>query len=410
MPVKWWSVRARRGRLAALALVATVLAAGCSANSLGDAEPEPTATTEPVLVAPTATVPYDQPVTVQVRDGTLESVTVTAEDGEELGGTLAEDGSTWISAEPPLPGTGYGITTEVADEVGDPVTLTGTFNVATVPDSNRLTLTLQPGDGDMVGVGAPIVVRFDQEVSDQAAVEAAMHVASAPQVVGSWHWVSSAEVHFRPQKPWPAGTRVGVDLELNGVQAGDGLWGGRAYAYEFTVGNAQVAAIDAANHTMTVTVDGAPVGTWDASLGRPEFATRNGTYVVLAKDQTKRMNSCGANITCDASSPEYYDLEVDWSVRLTWSGTFVHSAPWSEGSQGNANVSHGCINLSDANGRTYFELARYGDLVTVTNSTRDASDLVARGDPGMVDWNLPWPEYVAGSALGLPVTTDALAG
>ena len=77
---------------------------------------------------------------------------------------------------------------------------------------------------------------------------------------------------------------------------------------------------------------------------------------------------------------EYYDLEVDWSVRLTWSGTFVHSAPWSEGSQGNANVSHGCINLSDANGGTYYELARYGDLVTVTNSTRDASDLVARGD------------------------------
>jgi hypothetical protein len=122
------------------------------------------------------------------------------------------------------------------------------------------------------------------------------------------------------------------------------------------------------------------------------------------------MTSCSADITCDANSPEYYDLEVDWSVRLTWSGTFVHSAPWSEGSQGNANVSHGCINLSDANGRTYYELARYGDLVTVTNSTRDASDLVARGDPGMVDWNLPWSEYVAGSALGRPITTDAFAG
>lgn len=403
-------LRARRGRLGVLTLVAALSLVGCTADRGSAPEPDPTATTEPVLIAPTGPVPYDQPLTLRVRDGSFESVTVTAEDGEELDGTIADDTSIWVSANPPLPGTGYGIATEVADEVGDPVTLTGTFNVATVPDSNRLTLTLQPAEGDVVGVGAPIVVRFDQEVSDQATVEAAMHVASAPQVVGSWHWVSAAEVHFRPQKPWPAGTRVGVNLDLNGVQAGDGLWGGRAYAYTFTIGNAQVAAIDAANHTMTVTVDGTPVGTWDASLGRPEFATRNGTYVVLAKDQTKRMTSCGANITCDPSSPEYYDLEVDWSVRLTWSGTFVHSAPWSEGSQGNANVSHGCINLSDANGKTYFDLARYGDLVTVTNSTRDASDLVARGDPGMVDWNLPWSEYVAGSALGRPLTTDALAG
>jgi lipoprotein-anchoring transpeptidase ErfK/SrfK len=298
----------------------------------------------------------------------------------------------------------------VTDEVGDPVTLTGAFTVAAVPDTNRLTLTVQPGDGDVVGVGAPIVVRFDQEITDRAAVEGAMSVASAPQVVGSWHWVSSTEAHFRPREPWPAGTRIGVNLDLNGVRAGDALWGGRAYTYEFTIGEAQLAAVDAAKHTMTVTVDGASVGAWDASLGRPEFATRNGTYIVLAKDETKQMTSCSADITCDANSPEYYDLEVDWSVRLTWSGTFVHSAPWSEGSQGNANVSHGCINLSDANGRTYYELARYGDLVTVTNSTRDASDLVARGDPGMVDWNLPWSEYVAGSALGRPITTDAFAG
>ena len=399
-----------RWRLALPALAAAVLVAGCSADPGSGPEPDPTATAEPVLVAPTGPVPYDQPVTLQVQDGTFESVTVTAEDGEELAGTVAEDGSSWVSAEPPLPGTGYGITTEVADEVGDPVTLTSTFNVATVPDSNRLTLTVQPSDGDVVGVGAPIVVRFDQAVTEQAAVEEAMHVASAPQVLGSWHWVSETEVHFRPREYWPTGARVGVDLDLNGVQAGDGLWGGRGYSFDFTVGSAQVATVDAAGHTMTVTVDGAPIGSWDASLGRPEFATRNGTYVVLSKDQTKRMTSCGANITCDPGSPEYYDLEVDWSVRLTWSGTFVHSAPWSEGSQGNANVSHGCINLSDANGRTFFEMARYGDVITVTNSTRDAIDLVARGDPGMVDWNQAWPDYVAGSALGRPVTTDPLTG
>ena len=190
-----------------------------------------------------------------------------------------------------------------------------------------------------------------------------------PQLVGSWHWLSSTEVHFRPQV-WPAGTQVDVNLDLNGVKAADDLWGGRAYSYAFTVGKAQVATVDAAAHTFVLRVDGASVGTWATSLGRPEFATRNGTYVVQSKDETRQMTSCNADITCDKSSPEYYDLEVDWSVRLTWSGTFVHSAPWSEGSQGSDNVSHGCLNLSDANGRTYFQLAQYGDVVTVARLPR----------------------------------------
>jgi len=399
-------VRYRRSTLAAVLLL---LVAACGLDG-GGAEPSPTATVDPQLVVPAGEVAFDQPVTLQVQDGTFESATVTPQAGEPLAGSVGDDGASWVSESPPLPGVTYSVQAEVADEVGTPRALTGTFTVAAVPDESRLTLTVQPGDGEVVGVGAPIVVRFDQDVTEQAAVERALHVASEPQVVGSWHWVSSTEVHFRPQAYWPSGTRVGVNLDLNGIQAGDGLWGGRAYTYAFTVGKAQVATVDAASHTMIVTVDGAAFGTWDTSLGRPEFATRNGTYVVLSKDATRQMTSCNADITCDKNSPEYYDLEVDWSVRLTWSGTFVHSAPWSEASQGAENVSHGCLNLSDANGRTYYEMAQYGDVVTVTNSTRGPEDLVQRGDPGMVDWNVPWATYIAGSALGQQVTTESTAG
>ncbi len=394
----------------ALAIVAVLVLGACSAGGFGIDEPDPTATVAPQLVVPTGEAPFDQPVTLQVQDGTIEAATVTPEGGEALAGDVAADGSSWVSADLPVPGATYSVSTEVADQVGDPVTLTGSFVVAAVPEANRLTLTLQPSDGDVVGIGSPIIVRFDQQVTDPAEVEAAMHISSEPQVIGAWRWLSSTEAHFRPQEYWPAGTQVGVDLDLNGVRAGEDLWGGRAYTYRFTIGKAQVATVDAATHTMTMTVDGTAVGTWNASLGRPEFATRNGTYVVQSKDATRQMTSCGANITCDEGSPEFYDLEVDWSVRLTNSGTFVHAAPWSEGSQGNANVSHGCLNLSEADGQTYYEMAQYGDVVTVTNSTRGADDLVARGDPGMADWNLPWSEYVADSALGQQVTTEPFAG
>lgn len=351
-------------------------------------------------------LPFDKPVTLQVDHGNVESAKVKPEDGEPLAGTV-KDGK-WVSDSPPEPGLSYKVIVMAADPYGGAHQLNGSFGVAGVPDSNRLTLTMQPGKGDVVGVGAPVVIRFDQEVTNQDSVEKNMHVASSPQVVGSWHWINSREVHFRPKDYWPSGTSVAVDLDLNGVRAGEELWGGRSYHLDFKVGQSRIAKVDAASHTMSIVVDGTTQATWETSLGAPEFATRNGTYIVLSKERKKRMTSCSVEITCDKNHPDFYDLEVDWSVRLTWSGTFVHAAPWSEGSQGNANVSHGCLNLSEANGEAFFKSARYGDVVTVSKSTRNASDLVERGDPGMADWNLDWDDYVDGSALDTELKTTKL--
>ncbi|RIQ35903.1 hypothetical protein DY240_02010 [Jiangella rhizosphaerae] len=403
-------------RRAVLVLSAAVLLTSCSGSDDGGAGGDATAQAEgpksqrvPLrLDGISDEVAFGTPLQLSVPRGHIDSVEVAPEGGEPVEGQVGDDGSSWQSAAPLEPGASYAVTVVASDRLGMEHTFTDSFAVGAVPDANRLTLSMQPTDGAVVGVGAPITVRFDQEVTERENVEQAMHVASNPQVEGSWHWVSSQEVHFRPKEYWPSGTQVRLNLDLNGVQAGADLWGGRSYDLDFTVGKAQVATVDAATHTMTYSVDGAAVATWDTSLGAPEFATRNGTYIVLEKFETRQMTSCNANITCDPNDPNYYDLEVPNSVRLTWSGTFVHSASWSEGSQGSENVSHGCINLSQANGATFFQLAQYGDIVTVANSTRGPEDLLQRGDPGMADWNYTWDQYVAGSALGAAITTDAL--
>jgi lipoprotein-anchoring transpeptidase ErfK/SrfK len=341
-----------------------------------------------------------------VSNGSITSAEVVpADGGDPLDG--AADGAVWISATPPLPATAYQVTVEATDSDGGSHTLTGDFTVTEVPDAARLTLDVIRGGGNVVGVGTPIIIKFDQAIEDRAAVESAMHVASEPQVVGAWHWLSSQEAHFRPQEYWPAGTRIRIDLQLNGVQAGENLWGGREYSYEIEVGEEHIAKVDASTHTFSLIKNGETVATWDTSLGAPEFATRTGTYIVLSKDRERNMTSCNANITCDEGNPEYYDVETDFAVRLTNSGTFVHSAPWSETAQGEDNVSHGCLNLNEANAQTYFELAQYGDVVEVVNSSRPADDLVQRGDPGMIDWNLSWDRLLAGSERG-EFTTDPL--
>ncbi|SLH57959.1 ErfK/YbiS/YcfS/YnhG family protein [Mycobacteroides abscessus subsp. abscessus] len=65
------------------------------------------------------------------------------------------------------------------------------------------------------------------------------------------------------------------------------------------------------------------------------------------------------------SSPEGYLIDGEYAVRLTWGGVFVHSAPWSVDSQGYANVSHGCINLSPDDAAWYYNTVGIGDPVYI---------------------------------------------
>lgn len=398
-------------RLSGLILSAVLTLAACSGNSddggADGGEPavdEPTQAPAPSLLL-AAEAPFDEPVTIEAENGSVESATVVAADGDPLDGTT--DGAAWISTAPPLPGLTYDVSAEVVAGDGGTHTLTGSFTVAEVPDEQRLTLNVIRGGGEVVGVGTPIIVQFSQPVTDRAAVESALEVASEPQVVGAWHWLSSQEVHFRPQEYWPEGTTIRAHFALNGVQAGEDLWGGRSYTYDIEVGDARIARVDAASYTFSLIRSGETVATWDTSLGSPDFATRNGIYVVQFKERERTMTSCSANITCDESDPEYYDVDTEFAVRLTNSGTFVHAAPWSETAQGEDNVSHGCLNLSETNAETYYDQVRYGDVVEVVNSTREADDLVERGDPGMVDWNMSWQQLLAGSERG-EFTTDPL--
>ena len=116
--------------------------------------------------------------------------------------------------------------------------------------------------------------------------------------------------------------------------------------------------------------------------------------MVLAKEPFVRMRSSTVGIA--EGSAESYDLDVRFATRVTWSGEYVHAAPWSVGSQGYANVSHGCVGMSTDNAEWFFDTVRQGDVVEVVNSAGDTMEPFGNG---YGDWNLDWPEWQAGSAL-----------
>ena len=71
-----------------------------------------------------------------------------------------------------------------------------------------------------------------------------------------------------------------------------------------------------------------------------------------------------------SNSPNGYRTEVDYATQISYSGIYVHAAPWSVGSQGYSNVSHGCLNVSTSNAQWFYDNTKRGDIVEIVQHRR----------------------------------------
>jgi lipoprotein-anchoring transpeptidase ErfK/SrfK len=363
----------------------------------------PAVTVDGVASGDAAKVSYQTPVKLLVADGSFSSVQVSITDGgAELDGTLSGDGSSWVSLEPPRPASAYKVSATVKDSGGQESTQAVSFSVAPVPTSQRVGFTVTPSDGSTVGIGQPIAVRFLVPIKERAAFEKVMTVTAegsgGQKITGSWHWLNSQEVHWRPKDFWTPGTKVTLDMKIAGVKAAPDRYGRQDFSQTFTIGSSHVTKVDGITHRVQVFRDGKLVATWPGGTGRKGLETYSGTYIVLGKASEIVMDSCSARVTCDKKNPDYYSEKEYWATRVTASGTFLHAASW-DGLLGKANVSHGCVHLSDTDAKEFYNHAVVGDVVIVSRTGRGPQERIATQDPGLYDWNLSWSQWVAGSAL-----------
>jgi lipoprotein-anchoring transpeptidase ErfK/SrfK len=335
-------------------------------------------------------VALDARARVVADGGRLRAVRVTGRDGRRLRGRLGGDGRTWVSSGALAPATRYRLAVEAVDAAGTPTRRVTSFT--TLRPRAELRASVMPLEGETVGVGLPIGVWFNQPVGDRAAVERRLQVVSSEPVKGAWHWFSATEVHYRPRSYWPSGARVTLRARLAGTDAGGGLWGVADRTVRFRIGDRHVSVVDARTHRMRVTRNGRTVRVLPVSTGRERYPTTNGVHFVIEKTRDKLMDSSTVGIPRD--SPGGYYQQVAWSVRISNSGEFVHAAPWSVGSQGRANVSHGCVNLSTENAAWFFRRTRRGDVVEVVGSPKRPGRSF-----GVADWNMSWSAWLRGSAL-----------
>jgi lipoprotein-anchoring transpeptidase ErfK/SrfK len=384
------------GAFTAVAGALVLAVAGCSSGGGDEGGGKGEDAPPKVAVAPangTRGVAPDQPVVVKVDKGKLIGVTLADSKGRKAPGKLASDATSWRSSWGLKPSTTYTVTAQSAEEGGKPGTTTSTFT--TLTPTKKLESGMSPLDGEKVGVGMPVQLLLSQPVTTKQgrqAVERSLEVRMSKPVEGAWYWINGKEVDFRPRDYWPSGQKVKVVAHLAGVRAGEGLWGMKDRTLSFTVGPRHVTTIDAKKYQATVTDGGKTVRTMKVSLGKPGDDSYSGTMIAQEK---------AADIVMDSATtgnPGEYRTPTKWNVRLTYSGTFVHSAPWSTGSQGSANVSHGCVNASPSDAKWFYNFTNRGDVIEVKGTTRQL-----QFGNGPTPWAKSWNDWVKGSALGAPV-------
>jgi lipoprotein-anchoring transpeptidase ErfK/SrfK len=208
---------------------------------------------------------------------------------------------------------------------------------------------ISPAPGQVVGVAMPVTVTFAQPVADRAAAERSFSISSPNAPQGNFVWLKNDVVQWNPSSYWPAHSTIALSV------------GGAKTSFE--AGASVVGVADVGAHTFTVSIDGSVARQMPASMGKPKHPTPIGSFTALEKQSPVIMDS--RTIGIPLSDPEGYKLTVYDAVRVTWGGVYVHSAPWSVASQGNSNVSHGCINLSPDNAAWYYDQVSIGDPIIV---------------------------------------------
>ncbi|MEU2308388.1 L,D-transpeptidase [Streptomyces misionensis] len=398
-------ITARRalGACAALmvgALTLTACGGNANASNSGGKDSPKTSTAKIAISAKDGATDASINATgVKVSDGRLTDVKMTvAGSGQTVPGAISTDGHSWKPKQQLERGTKYQIAATAKDADGRPAAANAIFT--TVSSANSFIGTYTPDNGSTVGVGMPVSFTFDKSISDKKAVQSHITVnsSSGQQVVG--HWFGDRRLDFRPQEYWKAGSKVTMNIDLDGVQGAQGVYGVQKKTVSFTVGRSQVSTVDVNTETMTVVRDGQTLKTMPISAGSPQHTTYNGQMVISEKFTQTRMNGSTVGF-----GGEYDIPDVPHAMRLTTSGTFIHGNYWyNRGNPpfGRQGTSHGCVGLADVQGaqgdtpaKWFFDNSLVGDVVIVKNSP----DSTVSPDNGLNGWNMSWSAWTAGSAV-----------
>ncbi|WP_307797234.1 L,D-transpeptidase [Actinomadura barringtoniae] len=391
----------------ALAVTFVLAAAGCGGGS-GDKDTSRGTTVAGEDGAPSVTVTPgdgsagvrpDSRVAVSVGNGTLSQVSVRS-GGASVAGGFSAGRTGWKAKRGLKPGASYEVTASATGKGGKTTTVTSRFRT-TKGDGTLAIADITPMSdrSETIGVGMPIIVRFNRAVTDRAAVERALEVKAQKPVEGAWRWVASNQAVYRTKRYWPAHQKVRFTARLTGVAAGRNVYGAADVTRRFAIGAAQISTVDTRTHRLVMRRDGRVVRNFPISAGRgggpikngvDTFLTTTGTHLVMEKKLVETMSSRWMGVDPKDKAHGGYEEKIPYAVRISSSGEYVHSMAATRSAQGVRNVSHGCVNSPPEEARWFYANAHRGDVVTVTGTARGLS-----WTNGWSFWQLSWNAWRA---------------
>jgi len=302
-------------------------------------------------------------------------------------------GESWMPTSPLQYNQQYTATVTVIDAANRTSQATTTFTTMKKPATRPIRSFVNLASGETYGVAMPVVVDFASAIpsADRAAVQSRLFVTSSPAQVGAWRWYSDTEVVYRPRSYWQPGTRLTFRSALGGVPIGNRVIG-QNITSTATIGRDMQMAVTDNNHVITIRSSGKVIHRFPISMGKASTPSWSGQFVIMTRLYATVFD------TLDMG-PGGYRVAVNYAERLTWSGMFLHSAPWSVYAQGHFNVSHGCVNIGPSNAKWIYQNALIGDPVSVSGTRIH----VAPGN-GWTAWDMSWDDYIKDGVV--PVTVS----
>jgi lipoprotein-anchoring transpeptidase ErfK/SrfK len=345
-------------------------------------------------------------VLVSAASGTLTDVRMVNDQGKPVDGVLTPDNTVWKPTVPLGYGRTYTLTVTSRGPGGVPSARVSSFSTLQPPNQTKVFFTATSEaplqEGGTYGVGTVIVAHFDEQISDRAAAERQLSVTTNPPVQGSWYWVDDQNAHWRPEHYYAPATTVTAVARVYGIAVGKGLFGQEDSRVSFRIGDAHISIADDATKQVTVYDNGALVRTMPTSMGMGgtatvagntmSFWTPPGVYTVIDKGNPVVMDS--ATFGLPRNSRLGYREIINYAVRISTDGIYLHELDSTVWAQGHTDTSHGCLNLNAENAKWFYNFSTTGDVVEVRHSGGPPLRLAQNGD-----WTVPWDQWRKGSAL-----------
>jgi lipoprotein-anchoring transpeptidase ErfK/SrfK len=396
-PKPLWRRFARTATVAVLASV--LLTTACTGGNGGSSEPDGPLVTATILEPADDTIGVLTSTAIVFTTENAADATVELADlaGNSIEGEMSPDGTQWQPTGQLAWENTYVATLTAVSAEGEPVIATSTFTTMAEP-ANTVRVFSFLASENVIGVGMPLRVEFKddadnpQEIPEEfrAEVERRMQVRTEPAQEGTWHWRSGWEVHYRPAEFWQPGTQINYRVATGGLPVGEDRYLRNDLNVSLSVGRDIRMSVDAQTRQMTVREDGEVVRTIPVSLGRRDFPSSSGTFVIMEKYLETVFDTFA-----ELGPDDGYRVDIEYAMRYTTRGEFMHADVRDGSALGSENVTHGCINMSRDNAEWLFDLThRWGDPVTIEGTTR-------RFEPGngWTDWNLTFEDYQRRSAL-----------